>query len=629
MPTSEDGSPPRSPGPGPREPATESPRDKERDHREDRGADGDGEDRPRDDSQNGGHAGGPRDGENRGRRGNRPDRSRDDRDREGSRRHGGDREKSRSNDADHEDPRRDKEDREDRRRDEGDREDRRRDEGDREDRRRDEGDREERRRDEGDREERRSDEGDREVRRRDEGRRDDGGDIPRRGMGRDHHHLKFRQQRRRGSPSHSRSRSRPRHSRRESSRSPPMAHGREGRTKRSRDEEEYLRSRKRGKEEDLRREHQHQSRSRASRTVLIAQLGMDVSDRTVYLLMSKMAGKVRDVQIIRDGRSQRSKGIAYVEFEEQESAMKALGIEPTSLWTKLGHGANIQPSQAEKNLNSTQAVLNPSGERVNECRLYVGGSANLVADLSEDDLRALFQPFGPLDFVDRHPRNQGEGGTYAFVQYGDSDHARSALKGLSGMMIGGKELKVGMATSAASAGLASSVVVGPNTDLDLVEDNEEGPSTHTGLLKDNLSRARLMRAMVREPISEGSSLLMKSASRLPASNLASAASGAATGTGSRVLILRNLWAAGDQLMHEGGPEKFFKEITNDVKSEAVRFGTIVGCWLDEASENGDCWLRFTTGSAAAKCALGLNRRWFAGRQLVAVVVSEDKWDTGL
>ncbi|KAF4678466.1 hypothetical protein FOZ62_001005, partial [Perkinsus olseni] len=295
----------------------------------------------------------------------------------------------------------------------------------------------------------------------------------------------------------------------------------------------------------------------------------------------------------------------------------------------LGHGANIQPSQAEKNLNSTQAVINPSGERVNECRLYVGGSANLVADLSEDDLRALFQPFGPLDFVDRHPRNQGEGGTYAFVQYGDPDHARSALKGLSGMMIGGKELKVGMATSAATAGVTSSAVMGPNTDLDLVEDNDEGPSTHTGLLKDNLSRARLMRAMVREPITEGSSLLMKSATRLPASNLASAASGAATGTGSRVLILRNLWAAGDQLMHEGGPEKFFKEITDDVKSEANRFGTIVGCWLDEASENGDCWLKFTTGSAAAKCALGLNRRWFAGRQLVAVVVSEDKWDTGL
>ncbi|KAF4650050.1 hypothetical protein FOL47_001478 [Perkinsus chesapeaki] len=438
------------------------------------------------------------------------------------------------------------------------------------------------------------------------GEDDDDEEIPR-------HHQHQPRHRRRGSSSRSRSRSRPRRSRRESSRSP-----RGRRPRRSKDEEEYLRSKRRDREEESRREHNHHSRSRASRTVLIAQLGMDVTDRTVYVVMSKMAGKVRDVQIIRDGRSQRSKGIAYVEFDDQDSAIKALGIEPTSLWTKLGHGANIQPSQAEKNLNSTQSLVNMSGERFNECRLYVGGSANLVADLTEDDLRALFHPFGPLDFVDRHPRNQAEGGTYAFVQYGDAEHARSALKGLSGMMIGGKELKVGMATSAASAGLASTAVMGPNTDLDLVEDNEEGPSTHTGLLKDNLSRARLMQAMVREPIVEGSSLLMKSASRLPASNLASAASGAATGHGSRVLILRNLWAAGDQLMHEAGPEQFFKEIAADVKSEAKRFGTLVGCWLDEASENGDCWLKFTTGSAAAKCALGLHRRWFAGRQLVGV-----------
>ncbi|KAF4743708.1 hypothetical protein FOZ63_001953, partial [Perkinsus olseni] len=567
MPTSEDGSPSQSPRPQPREEEdrTETPPE-EKEHREERRRDVErdrAERRP----------------DEEGRREERR-RSEEDDHAEHHRREGGREERRRSEeDEDREVRRRERED-------------------DREIRRRDaEGDDHERRRDRDD---------DREIRRRDvEGER--------------HHHQP--RHRRRGSASRSRSRSRPRRSRRESSRSPPPSHGR--RTRRSKDEEEYLRSQKRGKEEDSRREHQHQSRSRASRTVLIAQLGMDVTDRTVYLIMSKMAGKVRDVQIIRDGRSQRSKGIAYVEFEEQESAMKALGIEPTSLWTKLGHGANIQPSQAEKNLNSTQAVINPSGERVNECRLYVGGSANLVADLSEDDLRALFQPFGPLDFVDRHPRNQGEGGTYAFVQYGDPDHARSALKGLSGMMIGGKELKVGMATSAATAGVTSSAVVGPNTDLDLVEDNDEGPSTHTGLLKDNLSRARLMRAMVREPITEGSSLLMKSATRLPASNLASAASGAATGTGSRVLILRNLWAAGDQLMHEGGPEKFFKEITDDVKSEANRFGTIVGCWLDEASENGDCWLKFTTGSAAAKCALGLNRRWFAGRQLVAVVVSED------
>lgn len=224
---------------------------------------------------------------------------------------------------------------------------------------------------------------------------------------RHHHHQSRHHQHRRDSPSRSRSRPR-RPSKRDASRSPPAVNGTRARTKRSRDEEEYLRLQKKGREDDSRRGHEHQSRSRASRTVLIAQLGMDVTDRTVYLVMSKQAGKVRDVQIIRDGRSQRSKGIAYVEFEDQNSAVKALGIEPTSLWTKLGHGANIQPSQAERNLYPSQSVSNAYGERVNECRyeashlvcssaalrLYVGGSANLVADLSEDDLRALFQPFG-------------------------------------------------------------------------------------------------------------------------------------------------------------------------------------------------------------------------------------------
>ncbi|KAF4685018.1 hypothetical protein FOZ60_007036 [Perkinsus olseni] len=502
MPTSEDGSPSQSPRPQPRgeEDQIETPPEEKEDREERRrDVESDGEGRRRD-------VEGDREERRRSEEGRREERRRSEE---------GRREERRPDEEGRREERRPDE--------EGRREERRRsEEDDHAEHHRREGGREEHRREEDEAREvrRREREDDREIRRRDaEGDdherrrdRDDDREIRRRDVEGDRHHQQPRH-RRRGSASRSRSRSRPRRSRRESSRSPPPSHGR--RTRRSKDEEEYLRSQKRGKEEDSRREHQHQSRSRASRTVLIAQLGMDVTDRTVYLIMSKMAGKVRDVQIIRDGRSQRSKGIAYVEFEEQESAMKALGIEPTSLWTKLGHGANIQPSQAEKNLNSTQAVINPSGERVNECRLYVGGSANLVADLSEDDLRALFQPFGPLDFVDRHPRNQGEGGTYAFVQYGDPDHARSALKGLSGMMIGGKELKVGMATSAATAGVTSSAVMGPNTDLDLVEDNDEGPSTHTGLLKDNLSRARLMRAMVREPITEGSSLLMKSGYETP------------------------------------------------------------------------------------------------------------------
>ena len=41
---------------------------------------------------------------------------------------------------------------------------------------------------------------------------------------------------------------------------------------------------------------------------------------------SKNVGKVRDVRIIKDSRSGKSKGVAYVEFYTAESVMLALGL---------------------------------------------------------------------------------------------------------------------------------------------------------------------------------------------------------------------------------------------------------------------------------------------------------------
>ena len=45
-------------------------------------------------------------------------------------------------------------------------------------------------------------------------------------------------------------------------------------------------------------------------------------ERAVYGYFSKNCGKVRDVQLIRDPQSGRSKGIAYIEFYLPESVFK-------------------------------------------------------------------------------------------------------------------------------------------------------------------------------------------------------------------------------------------------------------------------------------------------------------------
>jgi RNA-binding protein 23/39 len=66
-------------------------------------------------------------------------------------------------------------------------------------------------------------------------------------------------------------------------------------------------------------------------------------------------------------------------------------------------GSQVLPSQSEKNAGSSSALIDI---RITDTitRLYVGGQNNVVAELTSQDLKALFEPFGPIDFVDIHPR---------------------------------------------------------------------------------------------------------------------------------------------------------------------------------------------------------------------------------
>ena len=63
-------------------------------------------------------------------------------------------------------------------------------------------------------------------------------------------------------------------------------------------------------------------------------------------------GKVRDVQIVRDQRSGRSKGVGYVEFYSPESVLMAMTLTGTKL---MGQEIVVQASQAEKNRAAADA----------------------------------------------------------------------------------------------------------------------------------------------------------------------------------------------------------------------------------------------------------------------------------
>jgi len=62
-------------------------------------------------------------------------------------------------------------------------------------------------------------------------------------------------------------------------------------------------------------------------TVLVLQLPVTADENSIYqYFKSGNCGKINDIRIIKDARSQKSKGIAYVEFYLQESILKAISM---------------------------------------------------------------------------------------------------------------------------------------------------------------------------------------------------------------------------------------------------------------------------------------------------------------
>jgi RNA-binding protein 39 len=105
-------------------------------------------------------------------------------------------------------------------------------------------------------------------------------------------------------------------------------------------------------------------------------------------------GKVRDVRIVRDPRSGRSKGVAYVEFYTSDSVLMAMTITGTKF---MGQEIVVQASQAEKNRAAVVAKYKkdtqeqPKNPEPTEGPMRIGieGLAELLSDLSENDLHKV------------------------------------------------------------------------------------------------------------------------------------------------------------------------------------------------------------------------------------------------
>ena len=101
-----------------------------------------------------------------------------------------------------------------------------------------------------------------------------------------------------------------------------------------------------------------------------------------------------------------------MEFKAEESVEKAIALTGKKLG---GIPIIVQLTEAEKNRqNRTTEGGATTSNGVPFHRLYVG---NIHFSITEEDLRAVFEPFGELEYVQLQKDDSGRSKGYGFVQY--------------------------------------------------------------------------------------------------------------------------------------------------------------------------------------------------------------------
>ena len=219
------------------------------------------------------------------------------------------------------------------------------------------------------------------------------------------------------------------------------AHREKRRRAASSDDERMQRNEPERVGESKKQQAQHDRSQREDCSIMVMGLHPQVGDREVYEFFSKEAGKVRDVYVIRDQRTGKSKGVSYVEFYLSDSVLKALACNGRSI---MGLPIRVQASGAEKN-RAVQAQKAAQVQRQERpITLYIMGMNGPLSEITEDDLKKIFSPFGDIDYVNigRCPytgRNRG----FAHLQFSRAVDARDAMSCLNGIDLGGYSLQVG------------------------------------------------------------------------------------------------------------------------------------------------------------------------------------------
>eukprot|EP00026_Physarum_polycephalum_P006305 Phypoly_transcript_06347.p1 GENE.Phypoly_transcript_06347~~Phypoly_transcript_06347.p1 ORF type:complete len:292 (+),score=44.19 Phypoly_transcript_06347:904-1779(+) len=279
----------------------------------------------------------------------------------------------------------------------------------------------------------------------------------------------------------------------------------------------------------------------------------------------------------------------------------------------MGQPIIVQVTQAEKN-RVVNTSFSASSAPTGPTRLYVG---SLHFNISEDDLKSVFAPFGDIDFINLHMDPEtGRSKGFGFVQFKRADDARKALQQVNGLEIAGRQIKVGLVNE-------SNTITGTGGGGALGElDDDDGG----GLALNAHSRAMLMAKLQRAApiipppvapmVTPGIVPVLPVGFGMPPLNPALAMPLNPALAPSTCILLKNMFDPST----ETDPD-FHLDIRDDVIEECSKYGTVVHAFVDKDTQ-GHVYLKFTNIDGAQKASNALNHRWFAGKMITAENIPE-------
>ena len=205
------------------------------------------------------------------------------------------------------------------------------------------------------------------------------------------------------------------------------------------------------------------------RTVFINQLVMRTTAKDIRNYFRKQVGaKVNDVILLKDKRTGKHKGCAYVELKHMKDVTRALSVSgqppPFQRFPIL-----IKASEAEKNYTAAAAtaatatgttsdsdqggrsaptlaspLIGPNGQPIEAQKVYVG---SIATGVTQQHLYQLFSQFGVLNKVSLQVDSlTGISKGYAFLSFRYPKDANLAIQTMATRVLAGRALKTGWAT---------------------------------------------------------------------------------------------------------------------------------------------------------------------------------------